>query len=568
MSRGGRNGQKSNQNHASQKSDANQPANAELRFGKIADLFDYLAEASKTNFAEQRVEDLDEMFSVLIRANNDLRPASLPNSAKDKRTWWTNTLRSVTFTRANPFFTAEAFQTEFHKNPVKMLMKRLPQNNNPLQNSAPHHASTPVAAAPPTTKNQNPLIAQLAKTGTTTLNSSTVNSPSMQVISNIDGNLQEIMKQYGSMERYQELRKEQKMTANITAAVHEANDKKWKEILDFFKKDREEEKKSILAIQKSAAECASAATDAKAVAENAMTAATGANTNADAALQLATENQTAITNINGRLDQGFPQGGEMAVAAQTGQHFQSDLDKIRQYEIYLMHQAQYKSAVFRAKERGSLKIDFKNNNRFLIADESQNSGYRANLFEIQNQLKTACGADIALKGGSVMARGENKFSTFVEIDAAFRARLRLVEAVIKSRKLNKNQFGIRLNISQEHVAERFLYYVMRNIKDEAGRQVIRNFDYTKDGFLVIILNDWHLHVHDQEVDGNGEIIEDEDDRYCTKIFPRSVRDFIKISEANLTLQKLRNLADWGNFYVRKGDIWPVPHNLMRRAEEQ
>ena len=117
------------------------------------------------------------------------------------------------------------------------------------------------------------------------------------------------------------------------------------------------------------------------------------------------------------------------------------------------------------------------------------------------------------------------------------------------------------------MAEKFLYYVMRNIKDDSGRSVIRNFDYTKDGFLVVIVNDARLNEHDQEFDNQGNIIGDDDDRYCTKLFPGSIRDFIKIKQTNMTYDGLRNLADWKNYFIRKGEIMPVPHNLLRRENE-
>ena len=354
----------------------------------------------------------------------------------------------------------------------------------------------------------------------------------------------------------------EKMKASFTMSLEEGFKKVDSEIKDIVKLEVEESEK-IKEIEKRSKKAKAAAARAE----------TNANKAVETADKLKTDLETLDAGLDGRIKDTIRatitemmtaraiEGGARAIEGGAGQipellaiegvreEDPSGFENTRRFNQAKIARAEYRKAMFNAISDGRIRMVVVDNNRYMSGE--------GNVWNVKEEnLRRDLGVPALKQITFSTKRDKNnalKFTIFARVDVAFSQRAEVVKRILRERNKHAGKLGLSLLIPEEYDISTLLFYYKRNLVEE-GYSVINNWDYTKNGFLVIYLND----ATDESKAEFKRINKREPTKKeaCTFVMPSCPKQFALIKD--MTYANLLKLADHNNFYTYGGGVFPVP----------
>ena len=177
--------------------------------------------------------------------------------------------------------------------------------------------------------------------------------------------------------------------------------------------------------------------------------------------------------------------------------------------------------------------------------------------------------NVRLEQKNVIKKKNGKCSVYCQILGRSDKKEELINRILNERfdSTRKNKFGINIAPPDTYNIDDTLWNIIRMVKDrDTNLPVIHSFDITKDGFYCIYLND----TDNEKKQRMLQLNPDKDIKHrqtCTKWYPADPLQILKLEQADMTLKNFKKLADWKNYFLWEGYVYPTPEAFKRRQRE-
>ena len=231
------------------------------------------------------------------------------------------------------------------------------------------------------------------------------------------------------------------------------------------------------------------------------------------------------------------------------------------FEFMIKAQQKYRKAVHDEKRKGALDIHIVDNDKFTVVT---NDVRIARTTEIEDKLER-----VRLENVTLHVKKNGKCLVTANVSSKSTLRSEITHRIAnETTGKYRSCFGVNVRQPKEYDITRYLGFLRKECVDPiTGFDVILKFDISKLGFLVIYLNDKDETKRAELQRARGREAAIKDEQCCTRWHPTCPLQILKLRKSQITIDNLRKLADWRNYFLWEGKIYETPETVRAMQKE-